>query len=65
MTPTERKSVNEMLAINTGLVEQNAKLVAAAKGVLEIVRRSYHSEDRGPGDRCSILEQAIKEAEGP
>ena len=31
MTPTERKSVNEMLAINTGLVEQNAKLLEALK----------------------------------
>jgi len=64
MTPKERKSVNEMLAINTELVEQNAKLLEAAKGVLDIVRNSYNSDCRGPGDRCSMLEQAIAEAEG-
>ena len=41
----------------------NAHLLEAAKGVLSIVRNSYHSDDRGPGDKCSMLEQAIKEAE--
>ncbi len=41
-----------------------ARLLIAAKGVLSIVRNSYRSDDRGPGDKCSILEDAIKEAEG-
>jgi len=41
----------------------NAHLLEAAKGVLSIVRNSYHSDDRGPGDKCTMLEQAIKEAE--
>ena len=37
-------------------------LLEAAKGVLSIVQDSYNSDCRGPGDRCSKLEDAIKEA---
>ena len=41
MTPTERKSVNEMLAINTGLVEQNAKLLEALKGLVTFIPEGW------------------------
>ena len=40
MTDQEREAVNKMLAINTGLIEQNAKLLKAledAREALEIL----------------------------
>jgi len=54
MTPTERKSVNKILAINTGLVEQNAKLISALK-------RTQHWISPSDPD-AEMIREAIKEA---
>ncbi len=40
------------------------ELLAAAKGVLGIVQKYYKSDDRGPTDSCTILEEAIAKIEG-
>lgn len=37
-------------------------LFIAATNVLKIVRDTFHSDDRGPGDKCSLLEDAIEVA---
>ncbi len=46
------------------LEAQRDALLEAAKGVLKIVQRAYHSDDRGPGDKCSKLENAIEVTTG-
>ena len=61
MNAQERKSVNEMLAINTGLVEQNAKLLKACKGAFAALNRPYPADI--PEARRGLY-IAIKEAEG-
>ena len=48
----------------TELEAQRDELVRAALGVLKIAQSTYHSDDRGPGDLCSILENAIEKATG-
>jgi len=72
MTDTERKSVNKMLAINTGLIEHYAKLRSALKGMLDIVYTShgvsgYHLNgdiaEWGEFEEVTVAEQVIRETE--
>ncbi len=48
----------------TELEAQRDELVKATMGVLKIAQNTYHSDDRGPGDPCSILENAIEKVTG-
>ncbi len=43
---------------------QRDELLKAAIGVLSRVQNTYHSDNRGPGDQCSILENAIEKTIG-
>lgn len=42
------------------LLDDRSVLLDASLGVLKIVQKTYHSDDRGPGDQCSKLEDAIE-----
>ena len=62
MTDQERKSVNEILAINTGLIEQNAKLLEAAKRAYSYLQAEKEGGGYYDPTAYLMLEDAITEA---
>ena len=58
------KGAKILYARITELEAQRDELLGAAMGVLKIVQNAYHSDDRGPSDQCSILENAIEKVTG-
>ena len=54
----------ELAVALADMEKQRDELVKATMGVLKIAQNTYHSDDRGPGDPCSILENAIEKVTG-